>query len=234
MDAGRVKRKVLVALAAIVAALAVYAWSQYSARMEAERTLGLNAARVLSEHFSKAAALKVATLSGRVVAQGEDKGFLGLVPTEQRTATPFTVDYFVDLSRLGPSAYRWDPETRTMTIDIPDVTVGKPNIDEARARSEQEGLFISRRAALALAREASARATAASRTAAAKPEHLDRARANARTVVANLAAAPLAAAGLEDVRVAVSFPWEPKAGSADPAQMDRSRRIEEVLNDSKP
>lgn len=224
----------LLALALIVAGLAVFAWFQYSARVEAERNLGLDASRVLAEHFSKASALKVATLSGRVVARGDDKGFLGMVPSERRTMTPFTVDYFVDLSRLGPRSYRWDQQSRTLTIDIPDVTIAKPNIDEAQARSEQEGLFISRRASLELAREASARATAASRASAQKPEHLDRARENARTAVANLASAPLAAAGLENVRVAVSFPWEPKIRSADPSQLDRSRRIEDVLNEAGP
>jgi hypothetical protein len=227
------RKSLLIAAAVILAAAALFAWSQHRARVEAERTLGLDAARVLSEHFSRASALKVATLSGRVTAQGDDKGFLGLVPSEQRTTMPYTVDYFVDLSRLGPDSYRWDPQTRTMTIDIPDVTIAKPNIDAAQARSRQEGLFISRRAGLELAREASARAAAASRKSAQKPEHVARARANARNAVANLAAAPLAAAGLEDVRVAVSFPWEPKARAADPSQMDRSRRIEDVLNDAK-
>jgi hypothetical protein len=79
----------LAALVAIVAALAVYAWTQRSARVEAERDLGFEASRVLSERFSSAGDLRVATLSGKVVARGEDKGFLGMVPSEQRTTTPF-------------------------------------------------------------------------------------------------------------------------------------------------
>ena len=223
----------LILVALLVAAVAVFAWWQYSARVEAERTLGLDASRVLSEHFSRAAAVKVATLNGEVIAGGEDKGFMGMLPSERTTKTPYSVDYFVDLSRMGPRSYRWEEATRTLTIDIPDVAAGKPNIDEAQATSQQKGLFISRRAALELARETSRRASAASVKAAAKPEHMGRARENARTVVATMAAGPLAAAGLDDVRVAVSFPWEPKGRGLPTEQMDRSRRVEEVLGERK-
>jgi len=222
----------LALLLALVAALAFFAWSQRSGRVEAERDLGFEATRVLAEKFRSAGDLRVATLSGRVVARGEDKGFLGIVPSEQRTTTPFSVDYFVDLSNLDSRSYRWDPETRTMTIDIPDVKVGAPNVDESRSVSQQKGIFISRRAALEIAREASARATAASKRAAEDPKYLDRARANARTAVTNLAAAPLAAAGLGDVRVAVSFPWEPKSLSNQPRERwDQSRHPKEVLEE---
>jgi hypothetical protein len=226
------KRIGLAALLVLVAALVIFAWSQRSARVEAERDLGFEASRVLAEKFSSAGDLRVATLSGRVVARGEDRGFMGMLPSEQRSTTPFSVDYFVDLSGLSSRNYRWDPATRTMTIDIPDVTVAPPNVDEARSVSQQKGIFISRRAALENAKEASARATAASKRAAEHPKHLEKARENARTAVTNLAAAPLAAAGLGDVRVAVSFPHEPKQPSAQPVERwDQSRHPKEVLDE---
>ncbi len=145
---------------------------------------------------------------------------------------PYSVDYFVDASKLGPRSYRWEPETKTLTIDIPDVTLGEPNIDEARGVSKQRGWFISRRAALELARQVAQRATLQSRTEAKKPEHLNPARENARNVMANIAAGPLKAAGVDDVRVAVSFPWEPKDYSQRVSeQWDVSRRVEDVLDE---
>lgn len=219
-------------LAALVLLLGLFAWSQYSARIEAERTLGLDASRVVAEHFSRAAAIKVGTLSGRTVAKGTDPGFLGLIRSEQTTTIPFSVDYFVDVARLDQRSYRWDPETRTLSLEIPDVAIAPPNIDETAARTDQSGVYISRRASLELARQTSKRAAERSREAARKPENLEKARENARRVVAGMALGPLAAAGLGDVQVAVRFPWEAKAGDAAATEdWDRSRPIEEVLKE---
>lgn len=234
MESGRVTKRpfaLLLVLAAALAALAFYAWSQREARVEAERQIGLDASRVLAEHFSRRGDIRVATLSGKVIARAEDEGFLGVVPSEQTTTLPFTVDYFIDASRMGQNSYRWDEETKTLTIDIPDVKVAKPNIDETAGRTEQEGVYISRRASLDLARQTSQRAAARSVKAAQRPENLNRARENARAVVRRMAEGPLAAAGLDDVRVAVSFPWEPKQPS-DRERWDESRRVEDVLNGS--
>ncbi|HEX8214598.1 MAG TPA: DUF4230 domain-containing protein [Allosphingosinicella sp.] len=226
------KSLAVVVLAAMAALLGLFAWSQYSERIEAERSLGLDASRVVAEHFSKAAALKVGTLSGKTVARGTDPGFLGMVKSEQTTTIPFTVDYFVDVSRLDQRSYRWDPETKTLSVEIPDVTVAAPNIDETAARSRQSGLYISRRASMELAKQTSERAAARSRQAAQKPENLKRARENARAVVARMAKGPLSASGMGGVRVAVSFPWEPKPQSQVPAERwDQSRRMEEVLKE---
>jgi hypothetical protein len=210
MEQRRIKKSLTVAVVAIVALLGLFAWSQYSARMEAERTLGLDASRVVAEHFSKAAALKVGTLSGKTVARGTDQGFMGMLESEQTTTIPFTVDYFVDVSRIDQRSYRWNPETKTLSVEIPDVTVAAPNIDETAARSQQSGLYISRRASLELAKQTSSRAAARSRQAAQKPENLKRARENARAVVARMAEGPLAAPGIGDVQVGMSIPWEPQ------------------------
>lgn len=226
----------LVAVLLILAATAYYAWSQRSARIEAEtarteaeRTLGLDAARVLSAHFENAAALKVGTLRGEIVVRAEDKGLLGVVPTEQTTRIPSTVDYFVDLSRMEQGAYRYSPRSRTLTIDVPDVSVAPPNVDERRSRTTQRGVFISRRAALALAGKVSAYATQKSAEEARKRENLDKARANARNAIASMTTGPLRAAGLGDVKVAVSFPWEPKATADE--RWDVSRPVEDVLRE---
>ncbi len=234
VDGARRNRLILVSGLLMAAVLAIFSWSQYSARVEAERTLGLAASRIISAHFSSAAAVKVGSLQGRVQASSTDKGFLGLIPSQQTMTVPYSVDYFVDASKLGPGSYRWNPKTKILTIDAPDVTLGEPNIDEAKGVSQQGGWFISRRAALELARQVAQRATLQSRTEARKPEHLNRARESARRVMADMAAAPLKAAGVDDVRVAVSFPWEPKDLSQRVSeQWDVSRSVEDVLDDQR-
>jgi hypothetical protein len=214
-----------------LAALGFFAWTQYAARREAENKLGLAASRIVSVHFSDRADLKVGNVSGEVTARGTDKGFMGILSSETTAVLPYSVDYFMDLSALGARSYRWDKETRTLTIDAPDVTPGTPNIDEAKARVQQKGVFISRRASLDLARQVSQRAEAQSAQEAQKPEHMNKARENARAVLTRMAEGPLAAAGIEGVRVAVSFPWEPKSAGSDGEQMDRSRRVEDVLEE---
>lgn len=218
-----------IAVLAVIAALIAFAWWQYSSRVEAENKLGLDASRIVSAHFTDRAQLKVGDVAGRVVARGSDQGFMRVLPSEMTAAMPFKVDYFIDVSRLGPGAYRWDRATKTLTIDAPDVTVGNPNIDEGRATIQQKGVFISRGASLTLARQISERAAARSRLEAQKPEHLNKARENARTVLTRMAQGPLAAAGMRDVRVAVRFPWEPRSGSGE--RWDESRRVEDVLNE---
>lgn len=224
------RKPLLWVILAVLAAIALFAWWQRAERLEAERRLGLDASRVVSESFSNAAEVKVGTLSGTIVARGEDRGFLGLVPSEQTTQLPFSVDYFVDLDRIGQSDYRWDEETKTLTVAIPDVTVGKPNIDETAANSRQKGVYISRRASEELARQTSRFANARSMRAARDPKRLEQARANAKTVVGRMAQAPLQAAGLGEVNVAVKFPWE-TGDQAAAERWDQSRRPEEVLKE---
>ena len=231
MENDRVNRNVAGLLLLALAILGYFAWSQHSARVEAEGKLGFEASRIVSAHFTDRAELKVADIKGNVTARGTDKGFAGVLPSEMTAVVPFSVDYFIDVSRLKEESYRWDEETRTLTIDAPDVTVEDPNIDESQARIEQKGVFISRGASVALARQVSQRAGARSRQEAQKPEHMNKARESARATLVKMAQGPLAAAGLEDVRVAVSFPWEPKGATSDGERMERSRRVEEVLEE---
>jgi hypothetical protein len=231
MDRRGLTKQARIALLAVIVALIAFAWWQYSARVEAENKLGLDASRIVSVNFKDRAQLKVGEINGRVIARGDDKGFLGVLPSEMTAVMPFAVDYFIDLSRLGPGSYRWDGETKTLTLDVPDIALGRPNIDEANARVQQKGVFISRRASLALAQQISSRAAARSAQEAQEPEHMNKARENARATLAKMAQSPLAAAGLDGVRVAVSFPWEPKGTKGDRERWDESRRVEDVLKE---
>ena len=151
------------------------------------------------------------------------------MPVVQRNRAPYSVDYFVDLSKLSAANYRWNSRARTMSIDVPDVTIAAPNIDGARAAIVQQGLYISRGAGIELQQQAIERATAAARKTAQDPKYLTQARANARAAIAQLATAPLKAAGLRDVRVAVRFPIETKPDTIAQQAWDESTPVAEIL-----
>jgi hypothetical protein len=225
------RRLIALGLVVLLALGAGWWWMDRRAK-QAERQLGLDAARTLSESFAKARQLKVATLSGEVLATGSDRGFMGLLPSSQTIKYPYAVDYFVDLGALDRSAWRWDAATRTMTVRLPDVAPGRPSIDASRASFVgTTGAFMSRGASQRLSTQVAGRATLRAQETAKKPEHLTRARASAREAVAGLVEAPLAAAGLGEVTVVVRFPWEGQ-GAGVPVPWDTSRSLPEVYNAS--
>lgn len=220
----------------VLAGVAYFVWTQKTARDEAdaktkraELDLGLEAARMVGAKFEKAAAIKVGVIKGKVLAKAEFKG--RIFTSRQESLFPVTVDYFINLDRVRQQSYRWNADTGVLTIDLPDVTIAKPNIDEPGAITRQHGPFISREASLALARQVSVRSEAKARAFANDPKNMAKARDNARTVATNLALQPLEAAGMENVRVSVSFPWEPKTYLNRPVEeWDQSRRPAEVIN----
>lgn len=222
--------KIGLVLLAIVVAIAAFAIWRADVRAErAERQLGLDAARTLSETFAKARDLRVATLSGEVVARRADPGFANLLPTSMTVRYPYSVDYFLDLRRVDASAYRWNSTERTMTIRLPDVMAARPNIDASRAtRIDTSGILMTRDASQRLNASIAARASLRAVESAAKRAHLDAARASAREAMQGLVAAPLRAAGLGNVTVVVRFPWEGD-GTGVPVRWDESRTPAEVL-----
>jgi hypothetical protein len=223
--APRLKFAVLAAFL-LVAALAVW-WANARAD-RAERQLGLDAARTLSETFTKARDLRVATLSGEVIARGSDPGFANLLPTSMTVRYPYSIDYFIDLRRIDDTAYRWDEATRTMTVRLPDVVPARPNVDAGGAtRIGTTGMFMSRDAAQRLNGQVAARAALRASESAKKAEHLDRARASAREAMQDLVGTPLRAAGLGEVKVVVRYPWEAETSGA-PVRWEESRTLEQV------
>lgn len=226
--AGRV-RVGLLAVVLIAAAVAIGVWWLKDRAERAERQLGLDAARTLSETFAKARDLRVATLSGDVIARGNDPGFAELLPTSLTVRYPYSVDYFLDLRRIDRSAYRWDAASQTMIVRLPDVVPARPNIDAARAeRIGTTGVFMSRDAAQRLNGQVATRSAQRAIESSKKREHLDRARSSAREAMAGLVGTPLRAAGLAKVKVVVRFPWE-AVSDGSPIAWDESRRVEDVL-----
>lgn len=222
-------RLVAVAVVVLLGAAALLVWQARLRADKAERALGLESARTLSETFAKARDLRVATLGGEVIARGTDPGFAGLLPTSLTMRYPYSIDYFLDLRRIDGNAYRWDAATRTMTVRLPDVVPARPNVDASGAtRIGSTGVFMSRDAAQRLNGQVAARAALRAAESAKKPENLDRARASAREAMQDLVAMPLRAAGLGNVKVVVRYPWEAQ-GSGIPVQWDESRPIGQVL-----
>jgi hypothetical protein len=222
----------IVAGIVVIGALLVAArlgYDRYTEQYVVERRDdGQAVTKVVAATFARASALKVGQLSGTVQSTASDSRMWGMLSSDKVVKAPFSVDYFVDVSRLGPSAYRWDRAQRTLTIDAPDIHAGKPNVDEAAATlSQTRGLFVTRKAADQLARRASGAAQSAAAAEALKPERVAQARDNARRALAALARGPLQAAGLAGVRVIVTFPHE--RGGRDDEQWDRSRSVPEVL-----
>jgi len=184
--------------------------------------------RIVRATFARASSLKVGSLSGSVQATASDTRLAGVLTSDRVIKAPFAVDYFVDVSRLRADNLRYDPATRTLIVDAPDVTVGQVNVDEARRTlSETRGLFVTRAAMDKLQQRVSAAAQTSAQSEAQKPERLAQARDNARRALAGLLAAPLSAAGERDVRVVVTFPYE--RGGRSGEDWDRTRTVEQAL-----
>lgn len=216
----------LLGIAGIVFA-AQYAWQRYHERYVVERADdGAAITRIVAARFAGASALKVGTLSGTVQSTASDVSAFGMLHADKVVKAPFSVDYFIDVSKLGQGDLSWNATSRTLVVDVPDVTVGAANVDEAaRTLSETRGLFVTRDAADRMARVISQRAQTTAATEARKPERMALARDNARSALGKLLGAPLSAAGYGDVRVVLAFPWE---GRRSPERWDRSRNLEQV------
>jgi len=221
------------AAAVVLLALAIggwVLWQRYQERyvVTTEPDSGQAVTRIITARLSGASALKVASLSGTLQATANDTRGFGWLRTDQVVKMPYSVDYFVDLGGIGEGQLSWSADTRTLVVDAPDVTVARPNIDEAgRTLSETHGLIVTRDAAAALAQRVSAMAQGRAEREARSPARLAQARELARTSLARVLAAPLAAAGEGDVRVVVTFPAE--RGSRNGERWDVSAPPDEVL-----
>lgn len=226
----------LFALVLVIAGIAI--WRERGRADEAiehadkvERRLGLDAARVLTQTFEGAGALKVSELSGRVLARSDGKS--GPFRNSQRTRAPYSVNYFVDMRGLRASDYRWNEEARIMVVDLPEIMVERPNLDMTRAEVEQDGFWVSRRSGIAMQKQAAQRLASAVDKTANSPENVAKAREFARKAVGNVVLAPLGAAGLNGVRVIVRLPGEAKPAGVTDEQWNVTRSLQEVLADPK-
>jgi hypothetical protein len=143
------------------------------------------------------------------VVASADSRLMGLVRTRQIAVIPARVDYTLDLSRMDRSRMRWDEASNTLDVQLPPLTVGRPNLDEARAQYLREGIWISRDAQDSLTRQNTRLAEQQAQEQAANPVLMGLARSAAKDAIRQNLAIPLEVAGFGQVTVDVRFDGEP-------------------------
>ena len=229
MNARWLRALVALAALAVIGAAAFWVWDRYTERYAVTIPAdgGPPVTQIVTARLAGVGRLKVAELSGTIQSTASDARGFGWLRSRQVAKMPYSVDYFVDVSRIGPGDIRWDAQTRTLHVAAPDIAIAAPNTDEAeRSLVETRGLFVTRKAAEALSQRISQNAKAGAARAARSPRWVAQAREKGRTALARLLAAPLPALGLGDARVVVTYPGErPRDGE----RWDVSRSVEEVL-----
>lgn len=215
-------------LLVVVAAISVAIWERHS-RKKAEDDLGLASSRMIDITFEKAASLKVGSISGKVVARSQACRLGGTICSRQITRAPASVDYFVDLANLPVSAYRWNGSAKTMTVDLPPIIRGKPNVDMSQAEVQQGGLWITRSMGAEMNKLAAKRLTDRAAYQAALPSNMARMERHAQDAMQTVVSGPLRSAGLVGVIVVVRLPGEAKPAALSQEVWDMSKPLREVL-----
>lgn len=142
---------------------------------------------------------------------------------------PGTVRYELDLARLRQQDMAWDEATKTLSISLPGLEISAPEIDMGEIREYGSGGLLGAITDAEEVLEASNRDAAQKelRRQALQAMPMRLARDAARRAVERSFAMPLKAAGI-DATVTVRFRDEP---GRDPSQLDRSRRMEDVLRE---
>lgn len=143
------------------------------------------------------------------VVSSEDSQLFGALKSRQVAVIPARVDYALDLSKMDKSRLAWNADTHTMRVQLPAVTVGRPNLDEGRAQYLREGVWITNNAQARLTRDNTRLAEQQAVQQAANPILLDLARSAAREAIGQNLSIPLQVAGYGDVKVEVHFDGEP-------------------------
>lgn len=145
------------------------------------------------------------------VVSAEDRRLMGLVQSRQIAIIPARVDYTLDLSKIDRNRLNWDDQTDTLTVKLPAVVVGKPNLDEASAKYLREGIWITRDAQDKLSRENTLVAEREAVKQATTPALMSLARSAAKDAIRQNLAIPLRVAGFDDAKVVVQFDGEKTA-----------------------
>jgi hypothetical protein len=212
--------------AIVVGALAGYRWWTDRHVVETDDS-GLAVAQVVAATLHTSADLRVSRLSGTVQATGATSRMWGWLKSTRVVKAPFDVDYFIDVRGLDTGDFRYDPASRRLSVEVPAVVPGRPNVDHARVTLDQtSGVYVSRDAMAELQRRVAGTASNVVAERARDPENIAKARENGRAAIAKLFGGALGAAGLP-VQVEVRYAGE--AGPANGERWDVSRSLDEVL-----
>lgn len=161
--------------------------------------------------FEKQDRLTVFSAQLAPVVSSDDSRLFGLVHAKQVAVIPARVDYTLDLSHIGRDRMAWDAQGKTLSVRLPPLGVGRPNLDEARAQYLREGVWITREAQDKLTRDNTRLAERLAVEQAANPVLMALARSAAKDAIRQNLAIPLQVAGFGAVKVAVTFDGEPAA-----------------------
>lgn len=161
--------------------------------------------------FDKHNRLTVFSAQLSPVVASTDSRLFGAIKSRQVAVIPARVDYTLDLDKVDRNRLAWNAETKTLDVQLPALTVGRPNLDEARAQYLREGIWISRDAQDTLTRNNTRLAEQQAVQQAANPVLMDLARGAAREAIKQNLTIPLQVAGYGDVTVNVRFDGEPAA-----------------------
>ncbi|WP_305098054.1 DUF4230 domain-containing protein [Croceibacterium aestuarii] len=201
----RVQRVPWLIAIVLLAAVGFLTWKAYFERAEGDPV----ASAMLA--FEKQNALTVFASRFEVVAESTDeRGVLGvpILKAHQAMIVPATVEYRVDLSRVGRDRMTWDDGSDTFAIKLPPLQTTVPNLDEKSARLFTDGNFVIGAAAQDMLKNNSAQAERKASEFARNPEMLAMARKAAKDAVRQNLAIPLQVAGYGDVTVNVTFDGE--------------------------
>jgi hypothetical protein len=212
-----------------VGAAMLVGWQRYNRDyVVTTREDGSAVTQVIAEKIAGVSSLKVSELSGTIQSTARDVRGFGLLKSDQVVKMPFSVDYFVDVDGIGARDLEWNPASRTLIVNAPDVRPARANVDESRRTLVKTGgLFVTRQAGEELSLQTSAHAQARAEASARAPERMAQAREYGRAALTKLMAAPLAAAGYADARILVTFP--PERGNRSRDRWDVTTPINEVL-----
>jgi len=158
--------------------------------------------------FTRQNTLTVFSAELATVVTSEDERLLGLLESRQVAVIPARVDYTVNFAGIDADDVSWNAETRELVVDLPDITLSRPNLDEARAQYLREGVFITREAQDSLTRDNTILAEQLAARQASNPVLMSLARDAARDAIRQNLAIPLAAVGEPQARVTIRFAGE--------------------------
>jgi hypothetical protein len=145
------------------------------------------------------------------VVSSEDSQLFGALKSRQVAVIPARVDYALDLSKMDKARMAWTADTHTLRVQLPALSVGRPNLDEGHAQYLREGVWITNTAQANLTRKNTQLAEQQAVQQAANPILMDLARSAARAAISQNLAIPLQVAGYGDIKVEVHFDGEPQA-----------------------
>lgn len=158
--------------------------------------------------FEKQNRLTVFSAQLSPVVASSDSRLFGALQSRQVAVIPARVDYTLDLSRMDRTRLQWDEAASTLSVQLPALTVGRPNLDEGRAQYLREGIWITREAQDTLTRANTRLAEQQAVQQAGNPVLLGMARNAAKDAIRQNLAIPLQVAGFGKVKVEVRFDGE--------------------------